>query len=101
MVQGIDNLTVISGTITQRKRHPTLADYDIATMSLERTDPVEGKADLLVTHLGETIDVVVLRALLGDAGPGDHLHCRAKRTPEGAMCEKDPAPGAFFLNERE
>jgi hypothetical protein len=35
------------------------------------------------------------RDLLQNAGPGMKLRCRAKRTPDGAMCEKNPGPGDF------
>ena len=100
MVQGIENLTTIGGTITQRRAHPSLADYDSVTMSLECTEAVEGKADLLGTLARDTIEVAVPRALLGDAQPGDRLRCRAKQTPQGAMCEKQPPPGTFSLTPR-
>jgi hypothetical protein len=56
---------------------------------------VEGKADLLVSQRGLKIDLAVRRELLGAAGPGAKLECRAKRTPAGAMCEAHPKPGDF------
>jgi hypothetical protein len=90
MVQMVENLTRISGTVIARRPHDTLNDYDIVTVQLDGAEPVPGKADLLSSHLGSTIDVSVRRALLSNAAPGMHLRCRAKRTPDGAMCEPHP-----------
>ncbi len=93
MVQMVENLTRISGAVIARKPHASLGDYDVVTVRLDGAEPVPGKADLLSSHLGSTIDVSVRRALLGAAGPGMHLRCRAKRTLDGAMCEPHPDPG--------
>jgi hypothetical protein len=90
MVQMVENLTRISGTVIARRPHDTLNDYDIVTVQLDGAEPVPGKADLLSSHLGSTIDVSVRRVLLSNATPGMHLRCRAKRTPDGAMCEPHP-----------
>jgi hypothetical protein len=59
---------------------------------------VEGKADLLSTHIGAHVDVAVRRALLKDAQSGAELRCRAKFTPGGAMCEPHPTQGAFSVS---
>jgi hypothetical protein len=93
VVQMVENQTVISGTVVARKPHATLGDYDVVTVRLEGAEPVPGKADLLGAQMGKTLEVSVRRALLGNAGPGTHLRCKAKRTLDGAMCEPHPASG--------
>src|SRR5262245_40966237 len=98
MVQAIENLTRISGRILARRPHPSLSDYEIATLKLERADPVPGKANLLAPLVGTDIDVAIPRVLLGNASPGAQLRCRAKRTPDGAMCEPHPDPGDFEVS---
>jgi hypothetical protein len=100
MVQGIDNLTRISGRIVSREPHPTLPDFDLLNIVVESTKPVEGRADLLSEKMGQEIGFAVRRELLADANPGDQLTCRAKRIPEGAMCEPYPDPGDFEVNRR-
>src|SRR4051794_26582187 len=97
MVQAIDNLSRISGKILSRRPHPTLEGYDIVDLELQRSEAVEGKADLLVWQLGQKVELAVPRKLLGAAGPDARLECRAKRTPAGAMCEAHPKPGDFEI----
>ena len=87
----------ISGKILSRQPHPTLKGYDIVHLKLERSEPVEGKADLLVSQRGLKVELAVRRELLGSAEPGGQLECRAKRTPDGAMCEAHPKPGDFGI----
>ena len=93
MVQMVENLARIEGTVIARKPHSTLNDYDVLTLRLERAEPVPDRANLLGSLIGSSIEVAVRRALLGNAGPGAHLRCRAKRTPDGAMCEPHPEAG--------
>lgn len=83
--------------MASRRPHPTLSDYDIIGLELEHTEAVEGKADLLQSQRGAAIEVAVRRELLGVAGPGAKLQCRAKRTPDGAICEAHPRPGDFAI----
>ena len=97
MVQAVENFTQIGGRIVARSQHPSLKDYDIVTLQLERAEPVAGKANLLKSLLGSAVQVTVRRALLGNAGRGAALRCRAKRTPDGAMCEPHPDPGNFEI----
>jgi hypothetical protein len=68
-------------------------------LELERAGAVPGKANLLESQQGAAIDVSVRRELLGNAAPGARLRCRAKRTPDGAMCEAHPAPSDFEILE--
>jgi len=97
MVQMMENLTQITGTVTARKPHATLKDYDVVVLSLDTAESVPGKADMLSAHLGRTVEVAVRRALLGNASSGMHLRCRAKRTADGAMCEPHPDPGEIEI----
>ena len=97
MVQASDNLSRIKGTIRSRRPHSTLEGYDLVDLALERSEAVAGKADLLASQHGHTIEVAVRRELLGAAGPGATLECRAKRTPGGAMCEARPKAGDFAI----
>jgi hypothetical protein len=97
MVQGIENLTWLGGTIVASRTHPQLADYDIVTLDLDRLDPIEGKANLLSFPIGSRVEVTTRRALLGDARVGAHISCRAKRTANGVMCEPHPEPGNFRI----
>ncbi|HUL11558.1 MAG TPA: hypothetical protein VLU73_05245 [Methylococcaceae bacterium] len=97
MVQAIENLTRISGKVLSRKPHPRLADYDVITLQVERAEPVEGKANLLANRVGGPIELTVRRALLGTARADSQLRCRAKLTPDGAMCEPHPEPDDFRI----
>jgi hypothetical protein len=100
VVQGIDNLTRIDGQILTRAPHPSLSDYDLMDVRIDAAAPVEGRADLLSPYLGQTLGFAARRELLGAASPGDVLHCRAKRTPDGAMCEPHPDTGDFRVEAR-
>jgi hypothetical protein len=97
MVQAIENLTQIVGTATAREPHPTLAEYDIVAVKIERAQPIEGKANLLAVQPGESIDVTMRRALLPEGSIGRRIHFRARRTPDGAMCEPHPEAGDFRI----
>ncbi len=68
-------------------------------LELEQVEAVAGKANLLESQRGATIQVSVRRDLLGEAVPGTRLRCRAKRTPDGAMCEAHPAQEDFAILE--
>lgn len=95
-MQGIENLTRVIGRILDRKPHPRLADYDVVTLRVDRAEPVEGKADLLTARVASgPIELSVRRALLGAASANAELRCRAKLTPDGAMCEPHPEAADF------
>jgi hypothetical protein len=97
MVQAIDNLTTLSGTVVERSPHPELQGYELLGLQIQSADAVPGRADLLGRHLGQVLTVAVPRSLLGDAGTGSRLRLRAKMTPNGAMAEPHPAPGDFSV----
>jgi len=97
MVQAIENLTTIVGTILALASHPSLPGYGMVTLRLEEAQPVEGKADLISNQLGNEMRVAVRSELLDRAHPGQRLRCRARRTPDGAICEPHPEAGGFTL----
>src|SRR5262245_39772940 len=98
MSQSIDNLTRIDGHILTREPHPSLGDYDLLNVRVDSAAPVDGRADLLSSKVGQTLDLSVRRELLGSAVAGNAIHCRAKRTPDGAMCEPHPEAGDFRID---
>ena len=100
MVQAVENLAAIRGTIVSRRPHGTLPDYDVVTVKLERAENVGDKTNLLVPMIGKEVEVATRRTLLRDAKAGMELRCRAKRTADGAMCEKEPEPGDFEIIAR-
>ena len=93
MVQAIENLTELSGKVLARKPHPRLPDYDILTVEVERANPVAGKANLLAARSAGPLELSVRRALLGATPKIARVRCRAKVTPDGAMCEPHPEAG--------
>jgi hypothetical protein len=97
VVQAIENLSAITGRVVSRRQHSQLEGYDVVRLELERAEAVPGKANLLESQQGATIDVAVRRDLLGNAAPGARLRCRAKRTPDGAICEARPSPTDFAI----
>ena len=97
MVQAVENLTTIIGTILGLASHPTLPGYGVVTLRLEQAQPVQGKADLISNQLGREMQVTVRSELLGGVRPGARLQCRARRTPDGAMCEPNPESGGFAI----
>ena len=98
-MQVIENLTRLRGVILRRAPHPSRAGYDVLRLKVEEAHAVEGKADLLGRHLGETLDVAVRSELLRDAEckDGTSVNLRAKMTPDGAMAESHPNPDDFSL----
>lgn len=101
MVNVVENLTNIGGRIIEREPHPTLPGYDLVSVTLDVIAPVPGVRSLIDAREGTTMTVAVRRELLGDAGPGYRIHCRAKRTAGGAMCEGHPAPENFGISAPE
>jgi hypothetical protein len=97
MVQAIDNLTRLSGSIVTRSAHPTLADYDLVTLQVSSAEPVPERADLLGRHVGGLLPVAVRRALIGNAAAGTRLMLRARVGVNGAIAEKDPAAEDFSM----
>jgi hypothetical protein len=97
MIQAVENLTTIVGTILGLASHPSLPGYGVVTLRLEEARPVEGKADLISNQLGRDMQVTVRSELLGGARPGARLRCRARRTPDGAICEPNPEAGGFAI----
>ncbi len=98
-MQVVENLAILEGTLIATQRHPTLADYDVATFQVARVEPVEGLPSLIHAKPGERLDVTIRRELLGaDSTPGARFRFRAKRTQNGVMCEPHPLPGEFRIS---
>ena len=87
MVAPVDNLTRLSGTVRERRPHPSLAGWELVVLDVAEVEPVEGRADLLSRRRGETLEVAVPVATLADAAPGGPLSVRARLTPRGVMSE--------------
>ena len=98
-MQVIENLTRLRGRILRRAPHPARAGYDLLTLQVSETEAVEGKADLLGSHAGGTLDVAVRSELLPHAGgaEGAQVDLRAKMTPDGALAEPHPETGNFTI----
>ena len=90
MVAAVENLTRVEGTITRRAPHPELRGWDLVTLSVDRTESVPGKADLLSGRAGHSLEIAVRRELLDHAGEGWHLSARVRVTPAGPMAEPQP-----------
>lgn len=99
-MQAIENLTRLRGEMLKCVPHPSRAGYDLLTVKVDDAMPVEGKANLLGQHLGQTLEIAVRSELLHNArGTGTvQVDLRAKMTPDGALAEPHPEPGHFTLS---
>jgi hypothetical protein len=68
MVQVVPNRTEIEGTIISRTTHPTLPDFDLLEVEINKASPVAGYNDLLSHTAGSTVKLAVRRQSLPD-GP--------------------------------
>ena len=98
MVAPVENLTRLVGRVAERAPHPTLPDWDLVTLAVDRAEGVAGKADLLSRRADRPLQVAVRRELLGDAGPGWRLDGRARVTAGGALLEAYPHEGDLRLS---
>jgi hypothetical protein len=98
-MQVIENLTRLRGRILRCVPHPSRVGYELLTLQVDETQAVEGKADLLSRHLGETLEVGVRRELVQHlpVACGSQVDLRAKMTPDGALAEPHPEPGHFTV----
>jgi hypothetical protein len=87
VVAPVDNLTRLTGTLRERRAHPSLAGWELVVLDVAEVEPVPGRADLLSRRRGETLEVAVPVASLADAAPGGRLSVRARLTPRGVMAE--------------
>ena len=97
MVQGVENLTRLSGRLVSREPDPRRPDWDVVVVRVATADPVAGKADLLSRRVGEDLAVAFRRELLAGAGPGARLTFRAQFVPEGAIAEPYPDDGDLLV----
>jgi hypothetical protein len=98
VVAPIENLTRVTGTIKARSSHPSLAGWDVVTLAVSGTEPVDGTADLLTDQIHGEAELAVRHDLLPDEAIGSRVSCRAKLTPAGAMCEAYPSPEDFTVS---
>jgi hypothetical protein len=110
VVAAAPNLTRVTGTVLDRRPHPTLPGRDAVVLAVDETQRVPGLRDFVAPVLARapagddgrrTLEVVVRRDLLGDAAPGWRLTCRVRLTPNGLLAEPHPAAGEFALHEPE
>src|SRR4051794_38290605 len=95
MVQAMENLITLIGTILSLASPPTLSGDITLALRLEETRPVEGKEDLIPNQLGKKIRVAGRNELLSNTRPGARMGCRPNRPPDGQMCEPHPKEGGF------
>jgi hypothetical protein len=78
MVQVVPNRTEIDGTIISSTAHPTLPDYQLLDVAIDKASPVPGFTDLLSNTAGSTPKLAVRKESLPD-GPleGTRLHGHA------------------------
>jgi hypothetical protein len=98
VIQVIENLTQIEGTVTARRPHPSLDGYEMVTVRVDQVAAVEGFPSLIAAQPGDHIEIAIRSALLAPAASGAVVRLRAKRTPDGIMCEPHPRPGDFRIS---
>lgn len=110
MVQAIENLATITGTVLAIQRHPRLSGWSLLTLQLESVQPLKGNPELWSGRTGQAQQVAVRTGLLEgsgmesiQAGPdevrllGAQLRCAAHLTIDGIMCQPYPEQGSFGL----
>lgn len=97
MVSAVDNLTRVGGTIIGRSPLPNLPDWDLVTLSLDRVEDVPNRANLVSAGVGDSMEICVRRAILGDARVGWRLNGRVRLAASGLMAESYPAAGDWQL----
>jgi hypothetical protein len=98
-MQVVENLTELTGRLLERRPHPSLDGFEVVSLWAEQARAVPGYRDLLSARVPGELEVLVRRELLGDAGAGVVLSCRAALTSRGeVMAQPHPAPGDFTLH---
>ena len=87
MVAPVDNLTRLTGTLRERRPHPSRDGWELVVLEVREAEPVAGRADLLSRRRGESVEVAVPTAALADASAGGPLSVRARLTPRGVVSE--------------
>ena len=91
MVSSVDNRSRLRGVVAGRAPHPSLPEFDVLEVDVEETSRVDERPDLLASTVGSRILVTVDRSLLDQAvRPGAGVACVVRRTPDGAMADRDP-----------
>jgi hypothetical protein len=91
MVSSVDNRSRLRGVVAGRAPHPSLAEFDVLEVDVDETSRVDERPDLLASTVGSRVLVTVDRSLLDQAvRPGVRIVCVVRRTPDGAMADRDP-----------
>jgi hypothetical protein len=91
VVESVENLSNLTGKVTKRSAHPSLKGYDLLDLEVESTSPVDERPDLLASTVGTHVELTVDHALLDDSvQAGATVTCKARRTPDGAIADRDP-----------
>jgi hypothetical protein len=98
VVQGIANLTRLSGRLVAREPDPRRAGWDAVVVRVTAAGHVAGKADLLSGRVGQDLVVAFRRELLAGALPGARLTFRAQALPGGALAEPYPDDGDLLVD---
>jgi hypothetical protein len=97
VVQGVENLTRLSGRMVAREPDPRRADWDVVVVHVTDAGPVADRLDLLSGRVGEDLSVSFRRELLADVLPGARLTFRAHVVLGGAIAEPYPDDGDLLV----
>ncbi|MGN7200327.1 hypothetical protein [Arthrobacter sp. SAFR-044] len=111
MVQAIENLANITGTVLAIEEHPRLNGWSVLTLQLESVQPLKGSPELWNGRTGQAQQVAIRNGLLEAPGTqsaaskpdvaalvNTRLRCPAQLTVDGIMCKPYPEPGTFALS---
>lgn len=91
VVSSVDNRSRLRGVVAGRAPHPSLPEFDVLEVDVDETAQVDERPDLLASTVGSRVLVTVDRSLLDPAvRPGAGVVCVVRRTPDGAMADRDP-----------
>lgn len=113
MVQAIENLANITGTVLAVEEHPRLNGWSMLTLQLETVQPLKGSPEIWNGLTGKAQKVAIRNGLLEAAGRQSamakphgrvlvnaKLKCPAQLTLDGIMCKPHPEEGTFTLDSQ-
>ncbi|MGN7200367.1 ATP-grasp domain-containing protein [Arthrobacter sp. SAFR-044] len=113
MVQAIENLANITGTVLAVEEHPRLNGWSMVTIQLETVQPIKGSPEIWNGRVGQAQKVAIRNGLLKAPGRQSamaraeasalvnlKLRCPAQLTVDGIMCKPYPAEGTFNLGSQ-
>lgn len=87
----MDNRSRLRGVVAGRAPHPSLPEFDVLAVDVDETSTVDDRPDLLASTVGSRVLVTVDRSVVDQAvRPGAGIVCVVRRTPDGAMADRDP-----------